>query len=132
MTMSGFAALDGAKYLNLETWRKNGTGVRTPVWFATAPVSGDEEAQLYVYTTANSGKAKRIRRSPVVKIAPCDARGKLTGAWIDARAEIVAGEEFTQGMRLLNHKYWPWKQLLDLFARLNPRHARVMLAIRPV
>jgi len=26
-----------AKYLNLETFRKSGIGVRTPVWFAQAP-----------------------------------------------------------------------------------------------
>jgi hypothetical protein len=31
------AALDGKKYLNLETYRKSGKGVRTPVWFALTP-----------------------------------------------------------------------------------------------
>jgi hypothetical protein len=28
------AQFAGAKYLNLETFRGTGTGVRTPVWFA--------------------------------------------------------------------------------------------------
>ena len=28
------AQFAGAKYLNLETFRKTGIGVRTPVWFA--------------------------------------------------------------------------------------------------
>jgi len=48
----------------------------------------------YIYTAADSDKAERIHNSRVVKIAPCDARGNLVGPWIDARAEIVTGEEF--------------------------------------
>jgi hypothetical protein len=44
-----------------------------------------------------------------------------------ARAEIVGAEEYGLGMRLINHKYWPWKQVLDLFVR----HERVVIAIRP-
>ena len=124
--MDAAAALAGKKYLALETYRKNGTGVRTPVWFATAP-----DGELYVYTIADSGKAKRIRRSGVVKIAPCDVRGKPTGEWLDARAEIVDRESFVRGMRLINRKYWPVKQILDLFA-LFARHERVMIVIRAV
>jgi hypothetical protein len=54
----------------------------------------------------------------------------VDGAWIPARAEIVGGEAFERGMRLLNRKYWPWKQLLDLSFRLSPRHQRVMITIR--
>ena len=57
--MAGLDAFDGKKYLNLETYRRNGNGVRTPVWFAAAPEGGGGQ-KLYVYTTADSGKAKRI------------------------------------------------------------------------
>jgi uncharacterized protein len=133
MHTAGFDALYGKKYLNLETYRKSGKGVRTPVWFAAAPMDtpGAVTPKLYVYTTADSGKAKRIRHSGVAKIAPCDARGKVTGPWIDARAEIVTGEEFDRGMRLIDRKYRPWKLLLDLSALLFPRHQRIMLTIRP-
>jgi PPOX class probable F420-dependent enzyme len=126
----GLDAFEGKKYLNLETYRRSGKGVRTPVWFATAPATTSEPT-LYVYATADSGKAKRIRRTGVVKIAPCDVRGKVTGLWIAAHAEIVGGTEFDLGMQLLNRKYWPWKQVLDLSARLWPRHQRVMITIRP-
>jgi PPOX class probable F420-dependent enzyme len=123
----GFDGFAGERYLSLETYRKSGKGVRTPVWFAADPVG----PKLYVYSTADSGKAKRIRRTGVVKIAPCDARGGVTGAWIAAHAEIVGGEAFDYGMRLLNRKYRPWKQLLDLSVRLFARHQRVMIAVRP-
>ena len=126
---AGLDALLGKKYLSLESYRKSGKGVRTPVWFATAP-SDRGEVMLYVYTTGDSGKAKRIRRTGVVKVAPCDGRGKVTGGWVAAEARIVEGAEFDRGMQLLNGKYWPWKQVLDLSARLFPRHQRVMIAIR--
>ena len=117
--------LEQEKYISLETYRKSGAGVRTPVWFAAGP-----DGVLYVYTTANAGKTKRIRRSGAVKIAPCDARGKITGAWIDAQAGLVEGEAYALGMRLLNRKYWPLKQVLDLSVLLFARHQRVMIAIR--
>ena len=32
----GFAAFSEKKYLNLETFKKNGDGVKTPVWFRAA------------------------------------------------------------------------------------------------
>jgi len=126
LAMSSFEVLQGERYLNLESFRKSGQGVRTPVWFASEPGN----TSLYVYSTADSGKAKRIRRSGVVRVAPCDARGKVTGPWIDAQASIVAGEAFRRGMQLINHKYRPWKQLLDLLSKLRP-HERVVIAIRP-
>jgi hypothetical protein len=66
-----------------------------------------------------------------VKIAPCDARGNTAGPWIDARAEIVSGAEFDHGMRLINRKYRPWKQILDLSVLLFRRRQRIVLAIRP-
>ena len=130
MNAAGLDTLGAERYLNLETYRKSGKGVRTPVWFAAA-ASSTNGPTLYVYTTASSGKAKRIRRTSLVRIATCDARGKLTGVWMAARAEIVEHEEFGCGMQMLNRKYWPWKQMLDLSVRLFPRHQRVMIAIRP-
>ncbi len=83
---SSFDALQRHKYVNVETFRQSGQGVRTPVWFAGDPASGTPQT-LYVYSEAESGKAKRIRRNPQVRVAPCDARGHLPGPeWIEARA----------------------------------------------
>ena len=120
------SVFDSAKYLSLETFRRTGQGVRTPVWFAARPDI------LYIYTLAASGKAKRIRRDSRVRIAPCDARGKVTGGWLDAHATIVGPDEYARGMRLLNRKYRPWKQILDLSVLLRRRHERIVLAIRPI
>jgi uncharacterized protein len=127
-----FAAFADHKYLNLETFRKSGAGVRTPVWFAAEPADGHSggAAKLYVYTIGNTGKVKRVRNNGRVRIAPSNARGKLLGEWVEARAEFVTGEEAAHGMRLLNKKYLPWKQLLDFFASFR-RRERVVMAILP-
>jgi len=126
-----FAAFAGHKYLNLESYRKSGAAVQTPVWFAadTSANLESSDAKLYVYTTGDSGKVKRIRNNSRVKVAPCNSRGGLLGEWAEARAEIVKGDEATHGMGLLNKKYAPWKQLLNCFAMFRPRE-RVVFVIR--
>jgi PPOX class probable F420-dependent enzyme len=128
----GFAAFAGHKYLNLETFKKNGEGIKTPVWFASDPASdlASDAARLYAYSTGDSGKVKRIRNNARARIAPCDMRGNLLGEWMEARAEIVAGTEAEYADRLLNKKYFPWKQLLNFFASFQ-RRGRVGFMIRP-
>jgi hypothetical protein len=129
MADARFTSLLGHKYLNLETFRKNGQGVRTPVWFAGEPEQGVAE-KLYAYSTADSGKAKRVRNNPRVRVAPCDVRGKLLGEWVEARVEVATGDEAEHGMTLLNKKYFPWRQLLGFFARFS-RDKRVVFRILP-
>jgi PPOX class probable F420-dependent enzyme len=128
----GFAAFAGHKYLNLETFKKSGDGVKTPVWFAADPSANLDSngAKLYVYTIGVSGKVKRVRNNARVKIAPCDMRGRVLGEWVEARAEIVTGEEASRGMQLLNRKYFPWRQLLGFFASFS-RRGRTVFVIRP-
>src|SRR5262249_18591010 len=118
-----FESFQNQKYLNLETFRKTGVGVKTPVWFAAnseADLSGPG-AKLYAYTMGESGKVKRIRNSSRARIAPCNARGKVTGPWLEATAEIIGGPESEHADALLNEKYWPWKQLLNFFGSLSSR-----------
>jgi uncharacterized protein len=129
MADTRFASLQGQKYINLETFRKNGQGVRTPVWFAGEPEQNPPE-KLYAYSTADSGKAKRIRNNSHARVAPCDVRGNLLGEWIDARVETVTGQEAEHGMNLLNKKYFPWRQLLGFFS-LFSRSKRVVFLIYP-
>lgn len=128
----GFAGFSGQKYLNLETFKKSGEGVKTPVWFAAEPSAklDSADAKLYVYTIGVSGKVKRIRNNSSIKIAPCNMRGDVHGEWVPALAEIVSGAEAVRGMQLLNRKYLPWKQLLDFFAMFRKRE-RTVFVIRP-
>jgi uncharacterized protein len=111
-----------ARYLNLETFRKTGVGVRTPVWFA------QEGNVFYVYTLPDSGKAKRIRNNPKVRVAPCDVRGNLRGAWVEARARIGDGAEVERGQELLRRKYGWMKIVGDFFSQMRGR-TQIVLAI---
>jgi len=128
----GFAVFRDHKYLSLETFKKSGEGVKTPVWFAADPATDldGDGARLYIYTIGNTGKVKRIRNNGHVKIAPCTMKGKLLGKWVNASAELVTGEVAAIGMGLLDKKYFPWKQFLGLFALLS-RRERVVMRIRP-
>jgi uncharacterized protein len=128
----GFAGFARHKYLNLETFKKSGEGVKTPVWFAADPSTtlDSNGAKLYLYTIGVSGKVKRVRNNPRVKIAPCNMSGGILGEWVEARVEIVRGEEAARGMQLLNKKYFPWKQLLGVFASFS-RRERIVFVIRP-
>ena len=128
MAEAAFAAFDGQRYLSLETYRRDGRGVATPLWFVAAPGG---EPTLYVYTLSGSGKVKRLRRSSEARIAPCDARGRITGDWMPVQAAVVRGSEHDLGMRLLDRKYWPWKSLLNATVLLFRRRERVVIAIRP-
>jgi hypothetical protein len=70
------------EFLSIETFRKNGIGVKTPVWFAP---EGD---MLVLWTRGDSGKVKRIRNNARVNIAPCTRFGKVTGEWTAAHASV--------------------------------------------
>jgi len=92
------AAIAG-KYLSITSYRRNGSGVSTPVWFAT---EGD---RLLVMTDSKSGKVKRIRRNPYVTIAPCSGRGKPKATGMPAHAEILPASEVERSKRLIERKY---------------------------
>jgi uncharacterized protein len=118
------AQFANAKYLNLETFRKSGLGVRTPVWFAQEP----GRPVLYVYSEADAGKIKRVRNNSKVRIAPCNFRGNLKGAWVEAQARICDADEARHGQLLLRDKYGLLKKLGDLFGGMLG-HENAVLAI---
>ena len=92
--------ISGQRYISLATFRKNGTPVYTPVWF------GEENGHLYVMTASKTGKAKRLRNNPEVRIAPSTMRGKVTGAEFSARVRFLKPEEFQRAQNLIKAKYW--------------------------
>jgi PPOX class probable F420-dependent enzyme len=119
---SRVAQLAEERYLSLETYRRTGQAVATPVWFAV------DRDVIYVYSLATAGKVKRIRNNPRVRIAPCDVRGTLTGAWVDATARIVDEREAAPAHDLLVAKYGWMKRLADLFRKIRPK-PRAVIAI---
>jgi PPOX class probable F420-dependent enzyme len=92
--------IQGQKYISLSTFRKTGVAVATPVWF------GEADDKLYVKTRSYSGKYKRIRNNPQVRIAACTIRGKITGPAFAATARILPSEEWPRVQKTIEEKYW--------------------------
>ncbi|HKX28334.1 MAG TPA: PPOX class F420-dependent oxidoreductase [Blastocatellia bacterium] len=111
-------------YLNLESYRRTGNPVATPMWFA------ERNGILYVYSLAHAGKVKRIRNNPLVRVAPSDMRGRPKGEWVEGRAQILDESGAALGHRLLIEKYGWMKRIGDLYSRLLKRE-RVVIAIEP-
>lgn len=88
------------KYISPATFRKSGAAVHTPVWF------GEENGKLYVMTRNDSGKYKRVRNNPEVKLAPCTMRGKVTGPEFRGIARVVPPTASQWARNIINRKYW--------------------------
>ena len=100
MGPSPAAQLQGEKYISLVTFRRTGQEVRTPVWFA------ERDGKLYVMTRSDSGKFKRIRNQPQVRLAACTIRGRITGDWIEGAARILDREQQAIAPQALARKYF--------------------------
>jgi len=95
-----FPTFQNQQYLSLETFRKNGQGVKTPVWFVQ-----DGEV-LYIWTQTDSGKAKRVRNVSRVNIAPSRGDGAPLGDWVPASASRDDTPETVEHVRkLMSKKY---------------------------
>ena len=120
-----FSDLSTAKYIVLETYRKNGNPVRTPVWFV------EDNGSVYVRTGAKSGKVKRLRRNPSLKLAPSNGRGNPKGQWIDATASFASDQERQDALDGLKQKYGLLWKMVNLFHRIQGRTDDTLLSIRP-
>ena len=109
------------KYISVETFKKNGEGVKTPVWFVL------HNDALYLYTKADSWKVKRIRNNPRVRVAVCNVRGDVKGEWLDGTASMVDGDERRAADKQLDRKYF-LKVIFNVLTKLN-RHTRAMIRI---
>lgn len=103
--------LDRDPYISLLSYKRDGTGVETPVW--AAPLDG----KLVVFTLRDSYKVKRIRRNPKVRVARCGMAGKLLGPWFDATCAIVTDPAHeARAYAALNEKYG-WQMRLGTMLR---------------
>lgn len=107
-------------YVSLETFKKDGTGVKTPVWAARV---GDA---LYVVTDGTSYKVKRLRRNPRTRIAGCNGSGsKIRTDWFEATGTILEpGPEWDAAHAALGKKYGIQYAGLNFFSRLGGRMGR--------
>jgi PPOX class probable F420-dependent enzyme len=125
MSHEALAPFANQQYLNLESFKRDGTPVQTPVWFAA------DDGVLYIYTLANAWKVKRIRRNPRVRMAPCTMRGKVLDQWVEAEAHIVDAATAEYGHALLLQKYG-WKKRLGNLVSGFMKRERVVMRIQLV
>lgn len=87
------------KTVVLTTFRRTGVGIPTAVHIV---VDGD---QAIVRTWDTSGKAKRIRCTPLATVAPANRQGKPIGEAVPVHAELVTGEETARWSHQLARKH---------------------------
>jgi PPOX class probable F420-dependent enzyme len=112
--------LAASPYLLVTTFGKDGRAVPTPVWAAR------DGASLVVWSAADAGKVKRIRRDGAVRLAPCTVRGAPTGPEVAGRAELLDAEGTEQVRRLIAERYGLVGKLALFGSRLRRgRHGTV-------
>jgi len=94
-----FAYLYPYEFVLLTTFRKNGAGVPTAMWFA------HEQGKLYMVTERMAGKVKRVHNNRRVLLAPCDVSGRVLGEQIEAYARELPTTEHPYANALLASKY---------------------------
>ena len=97
------------KYINFETYKKDGSPVRTPVWFVI------DNDLLYVITREYTGKVKRLKNNQNVRIVSCSFQGEPKNEWVEGKAQIVTGNDADKIIKLRKKKYGFSSRLIGLF-----------------
>ena len=109
-------ALFPGRYLSVTSFKRDGTGVATPVWFVS------DGRRLFALTDLHSAKVRRLRRDPRVLVASCRPDGKLRREPLPARAEVLtATRELERVRELLVERYRLSYRLVMLIYRLGGR-----------
>jgi PPOX class probable F420-dependent enzyme len=111
VTHGDFSAISGTHIL-LVTYKRDGTPVPSPVWFAR------DGEQLYVWTEINAFKAKRLRNDERALIAPCSPRGIPQGDPVAAIGRVLTVEgERARAARTIRRSWGPGRRLFELVSR---------------
>jgi len=100
------------KYVSLKTYRKNGEGVASKVWFV------EEDLKIFICTGGDTFKARRIKNNSNVQIASTNARGKINDEYIDAEALILTTDAIEPVIMLFRKKY----RMFKLWSKLRNRN----------
>lgn len=118
------AALGTGQFARLTTFRKSGEPVATTIWFA------EHDGKAVFLTGPKTGKARRIRRNPLVAFAASTARGQAKGPEVRGTARLLDGVEADQAHTLLAAKYGIQLRVLhlvQLITRATPVYYEVSL-----
>lgn len=111
----------------LSTRRRDGRTVDTPVNLVV-----DEQGLGYFRTWSTSGKARRLRNFPGVRVAPCSVTGRPQGSDQPALARQLAGAEAELARRLLAQRFPVIHGRLVPSAHRLMRYETVYYRLQPV
>lgn len=112
------AAFPG-RYLSVTSFKRDGTGIATPVWAVS------DGRRLFAFTDLHSAKVRRIHRNPHVLIASCRVDGKLRREPVSAHVEVLTAEaDLERTQKLLLTRYPVSYRVVMLFYRLGRRVRR--------
>jgi uncharacterized protein len=97
-------ALAESRYALLRSFRRDGTPVDTPIWFAL-------DGNSLLFRTKAGPKTKRLAARRDVELAACDYRGRVRpdATTVAGRATILSGTAAENANDLLRQRYgWQW------------------------
>ena len=98
------------KYINLETYRKDQTPVKTPVWFI---INND---RILITTKETTGKVKRLRNNQNARIAICSMKGDIKSNWVNVGVQKITQESDVEKIvKLRKKKYGFSARLISMF-----------------
>ena len=109
-------ALFPGKYLSVTSFKRDGTGVATPVWFVS------DGRRLFALTDLHSAKVRRMLRNPRVLVVSCRVDGKLRSEPVPAHVEVLTATPALERVQnLLIERYKISYRLVMLIYRLGRR-----------
>ncbi|MFV2087582.1 PPOX class F420-dependent oxidoreductase [Micromonospora sp. LOL_021] len=117
--MTAADEIASSRYVSLTTYRKDGTPVATPVWHVP------HGTELWIVTEAGSGKVKRIRNNPRIRVQPCSFRGAVApdAPSMTGTARVLDDDGTALARKLLARRY--------VMARAGNWLARLLRLRRP-
>lgn len=111
--------LGGERFVNVETRRRTGDPIATPVWFA------ELDGGFVFGTHSDSGKVKRLKADPAVRFAAANYRGLERQEYSEGTARVLTGAEAAAAEAALAAKYdWQWfpfSRLIDCYILVQPK-----------
>ncbi len=87
-------------FVNITTYRQNGSPVKTPVWVGF----GDQAA--WVWTNRDTWKVKRLAANPACQLRPCNVTGRREfGPVLTGNGTVLADRDRELGRRWFLKKY---------------------------
>ncbi|MEC9248286.1 MAG: hypothetical protein VX986_04640 [Pseudomonadota bacterium] len=114
---------DKTKYISLQTKKRDGRTVNTPLWCVTRPEDIGQRI-IYAFTNKNSGKVKRIQINSSAKISKCSVTGRVQSKWLDTEVTTSFDQETMRQIVSKMYRKYSWQMLLvDILARLSGRRS---------